>query len=735
MFPKRAAVFIFAFFAMAPAVRAQVTKIDPLIPLFARQIETRTPGLAAKAISLDTSGVLVIDCFVVVYDPAEAQPVAGRIRGLGGKPRTIIDTIMTVSLPLEAVDAIASWPEVKYIEAGKPMRPKNNVAREATGVDSVAAGTGLDKGYDGSGVIVGVVDDTLIDWGHADFTDTAGNTRFLFFWDKSISGSGVSEIPGSSGVECSAAKINAGTCTATAGGDTTSHGTHVTGTAGGSNATFTGAASGSSLIGVYNVETDASSSGNLSTTIVDSVQYIFAKASALGLPAVVNLSLGTSIGPHDNTSPMEKALNNMLGGPGRAIVAAAGNENFMTSDSGANTFGGIHAAVSVTSATDKAFNFRVRNGSSLGSQSIIDIWLASGSTCTIALAADDTTLLPPSLLTMTAVAAGGSGSNSGAAGTSGTVTLAVDFTDSVNANNGKQHAAATVTFSSAVTNIQKQNLYFDLIFSGNCTGNAWLWPDANAIQSFTKTFGTTDRGFGYEYVNGDSDKTITIPATASGLIAVGSFMDRTTWVDSTGVTHFQTATSGTDFTSLGATGGTANNISLYSSLGPTADGRTKPDITGPGEAVVSSLSLNNAVASGRIVNSNHFKLEGTSMASPHVAGIVALIFQRNSSRTASEVKSILTSKATEDSFTGTSLPNDIWGHGKANALAAMQNTTASAGSGGDVSIGAAGGGGCSLSSPESGRQLLFYWVLFGIAVVLRKGNRCSRIGSNGSGNR
>ncbi|MBI5299499.1 MAG: S8 family serine peptidase [Deltaproteobacteria bacterium] len=737
MSSKRAAflLLVFGFWSIVHSPWSMVhassfTKVDPLIPMLAKQIRTRTPGLASKAISLNEAGERVIDCFVVVYDPSKTSTIADRIKAQGGQVRSTIDTVMTAFLPLNAVNEISGWSEIKYIEAGKPMRAKNDTARTATGVDSVSAGTGLDKRYDGSGVIVGVVDDTLIDWGHADFTDASGKTRFLFFWDKSISGSGVSEISGSTGVECTAAQINASTCTATAGGDTTSHGTHVMGSATGDDATYKGVAPGANLVGVYNVETDASSSGNLSTTIVDDVKYIFAKATAQGLPAVVNLSLGTSIGAHDNTSSMETGLNNLVSGdPGRAIANAAGNENFMTSDSGAATYAGIHATVDVTSATNRAFDFAVRSGASLGSQVIIDVWLASTSTCTVDLGAFDFAKTGE-LLGMSEVAAGASGTASGTAGTSGTVTLSIDFTDSSNANNGKKHASATITFNSAVTNAQIQALSFDLIFRGNCTGDAWLWPDANSILSFTKRFGGTDRGFGYTYIDGDSNKTITIPATASGLIAVGSWMDRTTWVDSTGVTHYQTATSGTDFTSLGATGGTADNISLFSSLGPTADSRTKPDLVGPGEAVVSSLSLNNAVLTGRIVNSKHFKLEGTSMSSPHVAGIVALMFQRNPCLTSNQVKTILTGNTTTDSFTGTSLPNNIWGYGKVNALAAMKGTTGFSGTCGTTgptgapttpvtttSGEAAGGGGCSLNKIKDQKSkiwkgTLLFWLRF-----------------------
>jgi subtilisin family serine protease len=60
---------------------------------------------------------------------------------------------------------------------------------------------------------------------------------------------------------------------------------------------------------------------------IDGVEWIFDVATQMGLPAVVNLSLGGDhFDPHDGTDRFSVALNR-LAGPGRLIVAAAGNEN------------------------------------------------------------------------------------------------------------------------------------------------------------------------------------------------------------------------------------------------------------------------------------------------------------------------------------------------------------------------------------------------------------------------
>jgi len=59
-------------------------------------------------------------------------------------------------------------------------------------------------------------------------------------------------------------------------------------------------------------------------------------------------------------------------------------------------------------------------------------------------------------------------------------------------------------------------------------------------------------------------------------------------------------------------------ISPFSSRGPTADGRAKPDVVAPGERM---LSCNSHWRAG---DAGHYLFEsGTSMAAPHVSGLLA----------------------------------------------------------------------------------------------------------------
>jgi serine protease AprX len=140
---------------------------------------------------------------------------------------------------------------------------------------------------------------------------------------------------------------------------------------------------------------------------------------------------------------------------------------------------------------------------------------------------------------------------------------------------------------------------------------------------------------------------------------------------------FPLATYRSGFT-VGATGATNDGIADYSSLGPVSDNTvegvnyTKPDITAPGSDIRSSLAGS---------DDEYGLLSGTSMAGPHVAGLVALIISANPSLRGhiDKIEDIIESTAkplTSDlgcgNDTPTSVPNNVFGHGRIDALAAVQ---------------------------------------------------------------
>jgi serine protease AprX len=100
---------------------------------------------------------------------------------------------------------------------------------------------------------------------------------------------------------------------------------------------------------------------------------------------------------------------------------------------------------------------------------------------------------------------------------------------------------------------------------------------------------------------------------------------------------------------------TDDSIASFSSRGPTADGADKPDLVAPGRKMVSLRSAGSALdllyperqvtATGG-TSADYFRLSGTSMAAPVVAGAIALMLERNPTLSPEQVKYRLRSTAT-----------------------------------------------------------------------------------------
>lgn len=112
----------------------------------------------------------------------------------------------------------------------------------------------------------------------------------------------------------------------------------------------------------------------------------------------------------------------------------------------------------------------------------------------------------------------------------------------------------------------------------------------------------------------DGTRRISTPAAADGVIAVAASHDQNTPIRDD------------------------DSYAGYSNYGPRGDGALKPDVTATGSQVM---------APTRDSWQAYNNFDGTSMATPHVSGVVALMLQANPDLTPEDVKDILRLAATE----------------------------------------------------------------------------------------
>ena len=515
-------------------------------------------------------------------------------------------SILGVSATIQQILAMLEDEDVVYIEPSRQTSPTLDVSLPAVHADGLHSSI---PAIAGAGVIVGAID-TGIDYTHLDFrydSDDDGfeeSSRILAILDQSH---------GLFGMEYSRQDIE--TDLANGHGpnegivrqkDTDGHGTHVMGIAAGD-----GSSSSEGFVGVapeawiVMVKTTY-----FTSDILAGVEYIFDLADSLGVPAVVNLSLGGHEGPHDGTSLFEQGMDELVSGPGRVIVVSAGNEGDQS----------IHTSDSLLGNTS---SFRIDPD---GWNAELGMWYPGSSQFTVAIN-------PPS---GPAIVAPG-GTDSGVVQTAfGTVRLD-NASSGANPSNGDHEVF--IRLSGLSGSGQWQVTVSDTGGNGG-RFDAWITTGSAGI------------------VNGNSSSTIDEPGNAHDVITVGAFNTKAVWPSLSGDQNYLASYP------LGV-------LSSFSSQGPTRDGRTKPEISAPGAWVGAALS-NDALWQGYLVHPDgvHIMELGSSMAAPHVSGAAALLLSIDPKLTAGEVRSLLTDAATRDGFTG-AVPNDRWGWGKLNVAVAV----------------------------------------------------------------
>ncbi len=592
-----------ARFAPMAAVYDNETPLAIPIPL-GRLLSTAQPSQPALVpYTANRIGVLI-----------KTQRALGRSDLPGVSVNFLTENLVSARVTLDELRRLTTLPGVAFIEADYRLEPHIDKSVSAVGGRFLHETT---PQATGQGVIVGLVD-TGIDWSHRDFrTDGDGDgfeesSRILWLWDQTEAGLFGSPRKVPFGTEYTRAEIESALRTSSGlvnERDESGHGTHVTGIALGDGSaaqgTFVGMAPQSEMIFVK--------TSYFSTDIVEGVRYVFDRADWLGKPAVVNLSLGGHFGPHDGTSLFEQSLEAFLNKPGRAIIASAGNDG----DQNIHIGGYLRPREAIT------FTFVPREETVY-----LSIWYPGSANFTVSVTSPG--IQGPA---QTVLAQRGQGEFQ---------RTPDGHVEIDNSSGGLDPRNRDRAMAISLEGVQPGSLW-RITLTDQGTGGAFDgWPGLSTMGSF---------------LEGDARSTITEPATAAKIIAVGAYTTKVYWQGADGQPH--------RFTDAQSEG----QLAPFSARGPTRDGRIKPDLTAPGTAIVSALAKNSEIARSEkliVPGREYVAMQGTSMAAPHVTGAVALLLQAKPYLTTEEIFEQLTSTALRDAFTLTG-PLTAWGAGKLRA--------------------------------------------------------------------
>lgn len=570
--------------------------------------------------------------------------------------RLAVGDLFSIELPAKEVWNFSNEAAIKKIEFNRYKgKSLSDTMLIQTRADSLLIDNRIKSRASGKGVILGIID-SGIELNHPDFQDSSGNTRVLYVWDQGVPyNTNRQALNYNYGIEWDSAAINAGISTHDDKAAEFGHGSMVTGAAasnGLATGNFRGIAPESNLIVVA---TDFSKP-NWLQTVAEAVDYIYRKADSLGMPCIINASVGTYAGSHDGKDIAARMIDQMIQQKNsRSFVCAAGNSGHLK----------YHLQHQVNS--DTAFTWFISHPAQFAGQGGVyfEAWIDSvyGNSLQIEMAVDR--------IHSTGI---DERENSNAFQLSNKVNLI--SRDSIFNANG-QLLASMVYFvelsqgryrlEMALINPDSSNYAFRLQSTG--IGKLDLWSSYAIMQSSDMISSNLPSINQFpqisNYVLPDSLQTMVSSFTClPSVITVANYTNRGSYISVNGQVQNTNATPG--------------KMSPNSSLGPNREGFLKPDIASAGDFMLASgriATMNQLIAiePAKIAqDSMHMRNGGTSMASPTVAGMAALLLETCPGLSANQVKTALLNSSRLDAFTPN--PNSFkWGAGKADAQQLLLN--------------------------------------------------------------
>ncbi|WP_274518891.1 S8 family serine peptidase [Tumebacillus flagellatus] len=510
---------------------------------------------------------------------------------------------MAVTLPASQIPKLATVPGVKsvfenrtYYNIPDAEADNSDKAFDAVPLKQIGADKAWEKGFTGKGLKVGVID-TGIDYLHPDLKGAYKGG----YNAKTHTTDPYEDIPN--------AKLKL---------DGTEHGTHVSGTIAGRAANSTseivqkGIAYEAELYSykVLGYDPATGKSSGSSAEVIDGIEH----AVKDGMN-VINLSLGSD-GEKDPNSPDAIAINNaVLSG----VIAVIANGN---------------------AATNVPGQYYYSNGSPASSQLAISVGAASSTSTHMTAKATDTvtTDVTHQLNVMSWVPFHDDLAPELGSDPIDAVYVGVGDTQDYKGKDMTGKIAfisrGKLTFDQKVKNAKAAGAKAAVIFNGNATAAGVPILDEGNPALVSRDGNVGANGYladGYDYVpafdmSGKEGREIARQLLANP--------DKTLKLSLTDIVK---------------TSERGDTMASFSSRGPLAGGNydIKPDLVAPGVNVMSSLPAYGKANPGVSYNEAYGRMSGTSMATPHVAGMALLVKQAHPDWTPFDVRAALANTATE----------------------------------------------------------------------------------------
>ena len=432
---------------------------------------------------------------------------------------------------------------------------------------------------------------------------------------------------------------------------------------------------------------------NMSTNnINDAIQRIFDYAASVNKPAVVSCSLGLCLGLHDGsdgTAQLIAELTENGNKPGRAVLISSGNSAtngqsiVKKMDNTTDELKTVLGAAAISTSPEKKVSYNAIYGFYADNYKEFDVFLK-----VVNLKTGELSDVGDQVLNLV-----GEPSD-----------LKINKSDEWTVTGG----TAIVYYMDCISNPVKMkdpDCRLAVVVKAKTAGQTIKMFCSNDENEEVCFDAPQKEGYydfaSYGYTKGNGDFTANVMACNPAVISVGAYISTTSWKNYKGITRSYTAST------LTGKKQEVGEICDFSSYGIDDNGMPIPTLIGPGMGLISAgnnwdenfFKINNGADDqpgvpdednpqkwlSYLISSiekndrtNWYILEqGTSMSTPHAAGIVALWMQANPQLTVNEIKEVLKETCRNDEFTTdvTKIPSGNLvqaGLGKIDALAGLK---------------------------------------------------------------